>query len=89
MNKEYETGYTMGTIQGQQDANLLIPPHPYKDGEQFFSAGYKNGYLMGYTKGLSAKLKVSPNEGMKSIIADRLDEVSNCMILENKKLNQK
>ena len=89
MNKEYETGYTMGTIQGEKDSNLLIPPYPYKDGEEYFSAGYKNGYLMRYTKGLSAKLSASSNENIKHIIAERLDEVSNCMKLENEKLNQK
>ncbi len=89
MNKEYETGYTMGTIRGEEDATLLVAPYPYTSGEDTFCLGYKNGYIKRYTQGLSAKLKENPEQKVQMIIADRLEEISNCMKLENEKLNRK
>lgn len=84
MNKEYETGYTMGQIKGSNDSELLVPPYCYTDGIEVYKYGYKNGYLMGYVKGLSYKLKNHPNEALQNLISERLDEVSKCMKLESK-----
>lgn len=89
MNKEYETGYTMGTIQGEKDSNLLLPPYPHtEEGTEFYKNGYTNGYFMQYAQGLSAKLKANSNNELESLIATRLEEISECMKIENQKEHQ-
>lgn len=86
MNQEYENGYTIGTIQGEKDASLLVPPYPYtEDGTENYKSGFISGYLMRYTQGLSTKLKISSNNELETLIAIRLQEVSDCMCLENQK----
>ena len=86
MNQEYETGYTKGTIKGEKDSNFLVPPYPHtEDGTENYKSGFTNGYLMRYTQGLSAKLKTISNNELETLIATRLEEVSNCMSLENQK----
>lgn len=90
MNKEYETGYTLGTIKGEKDSNLLVPPYPHTgDGNEVYKSGFTNGYLMRYTQGLSLKLKTSSNNELETLIATRLEEISNCMKIENEKGKQK
>lgn len=84
MKEEYQTGYTMGQIRGVNDSNLLVPPYPYTDGKEIYQMGFKNGYLMSYTKGLSNKLKGTVTDELKKIIAERLDDVSHCISLESK-----
>ena len=89
MNQEYETGYTIGTITGEKDARLLVPPYPYtEEGTEIYKSGFTNGYLMRYTQGLSAKLKASSTNELESLIATRLEEVSNCINIENQKQPQ-
>ena len=88
-NQEYQTGYTMGTIKGEKDASLLVPPYPHTtDGTEFYKSGYTNGYFMQYTQGLSAKLKANSNNELDSLIATRLEEISECMKIENQKERQ-
>lgn len=89
MNQEYETGRTIGTITGARDANLLVPPYPQVNGTEMYQTGFRKGYLIGYTQGLSNKLKAGVNNEIQKIIANRLDEVSNCINLENSKQKQK
>ena len=89
MNQEYETGRTIGTITGTRDANLLVPPYPQVNGTEMYQIGFRNGYLIGYTQGLAIKLRAGANSEIQKIIANRLDEVSNCINLENQKQKQK
>lgn len=89
MNQEYETGRTIGIITGSRDADLLVPPSPQVNGTEMYEAGFRKGYLIGYTQGLSNKLKAGVNNEIQKIIANRLDEVSNCINLENSKQKQK
>ena len=85
-NQEYETGYTMGTIKGEKDSSLLVPPYPNTtEGTEFYKKGYTNGYLMQYTQGLSVKLKASSNNELENLIATRLEEISEYMKLGNQK----
>ena len=87
---DYNTGITMGNIQGEKDSRLLIPPLPItKTNDDTYQLGYRNGYYIGYTKGLASMLKSNNNEQLKKIIADRLNEVSESMLKENTKDNQK
>jgi len=90
MNKEYETGYTMGTIKGEKDSSFLVPPYPHtEDGTENYKSGFTSGYLMRYTEGLSAKLKAGATNEIEALIATRLEEISNCMKIENEKAKQK
>lgn len=34
--EEYKEGYTMGMVEGEKDANMLVTPYPYTDGEEIF-----------------------------------------------------
>lgn len=86
MSQEYETGYTLGKIKGDDDSRLLVSPYPYtEEGSQIYQEGFRNGYFKRYTKGLSNLLKENPSEEAREIIAIRLDEISNLMVTENKK----
>lgn len=89
MNQEYETGRTIGTITGARDANLLVPPYPQVSGTEMYQNGFRIGYRIGYTQGLANKLRSGVNSEIQQIIANRLDEISNCINLENSKQKQK
>lgn len=86
--EEYKEGYAMGMISGDKDSDLLISPYPYTtDGTETYQTGYTNGYFMRYAQGLSTKLKANINSEIDEIIAVRLEEISDCMKIENKKTN--
>ena len=89
MEQEYETGRTIGTITGVRDANLLVPPTLQVNGTETYQDGFRRGYLLGYVQGLANKLRSGVNNEIQQVIANRLDEVSNCINLDEPKQKQK
>lgn len=86
MNQEYQTGFTMGTIAGEKDSNLLIPPYPYTEvGTEIYKEGFTSGYFIRYTEGLSTQLKSNSNQELQKIISTRLEEIKDYMNNHNKK----
>lgn len=88
IKEEYKEGYTMGMVEGEKDANMLVNPYPYTEGEEIYQLGYTNGYFMRYTQGLSALLKQNPSVEMIEMIALHLEQISECMKIENNKTNE-
>ena len=87
--EEYIEGYAMGRVEGEKDANMLVTPYPHTEaGTEFYQVGFTNGYFSRYTQGLSALLRQNPNIETSEIIATRLEEISESMILENNKTNE-
>ena len=87
---DYNAGLTLGNIQGQKDSRLLIPPSPLtKDNDDIYQLGYRNGYYIGYTKGLASMLKANNNNDLKDLIATRLNDVSESMLKEHSNDKQK
>lgn len=87
-NEEYKEGYAMGMVSGDKDSGLLLPAYPYTtEGTETYQKGFTTGYFMQYTHVLSTTLKSTQNPEIANIVATRLEEISECMKIENNKKN--